>query len=72
MPNAFERWLLKQRRYCRLCTGPYPATRVGKINGKDEVLCDAHWRANHPIEAGYERKVEIYYQSKTQERKPQI
>ncbi len=31
-------------------------------------MCDAHWRANHPIEAGYERKVAIHYSSKNHER----
>ncbi len=65
--SAFHRWLLKHRPYCELCTGPYPSTRIGQFNGKDTAMCDAHWRANHPIEAGYERKVAIHYSSKNHE-----
>ncbi len=66
--SAFHRWLLKHRPYCEICSAPIPSMRIGQINGKDRALCDAHWRANHPIEAGYERKVEIYYQSKTSDK----
>ncbi len=66
--SAFHRWLLKHRPFCEICSGPYPSTRIIEIQGHNRAVCDAHFASHHPLRAGYERKVAIYYSSKTQER----
>ncbi len=62
--NAFHRWLLKNRPYCELCSGPYPSTRIIEINNKNVAVCDAHFQSHHPLQTGYERRVELYYKNK--------
>jgi hypothetical protein len=57
--NAYQRFLIRHRVYCELCSAPMPATKVCQIQRrphwpetKTVVVCDAHWRANSPVEAG--------------------
>ncbi len=66
--NSFHRWLLKHRPYCEICAAPVPSMRIIQIDNRNRAVCDAHFASHHPLRAGYERKVEIYYSSKTQER----
>ena len=40
--NPYERWLIKQRRWCDHCSDLTDATQVEKLNGKDLTLCSWH------------------------------
>ncbi len=68
--NPYQKFLIDHRIYCEKCSVMTltPSTHVIRENGHDLAVCEGHFADAHPIEAGYERKVEIYYKSKTQER----
>lgn len=57
--NSFERFLLKNRPYCELCTGPYPSRHIIELNRRKTCVCDAHYRAHTPLESGFRLRAEI-------------
>ncbi len=66
MRNPLHAFLLRHRIYCELCTAPIPATRVVKIRRRpawpetrDTCVCDAHYRANTPIETGMRERARL-------------
>lgn len=40
--TPFHRFLLANRPYCELCSGPIPSTVIVKIDGRDMAVCDSH------------------------------
>jgi hypothetical protein len=46
----FDKWLVRERKYCELCSGPFPATQIIHVDNKQKVVCDAHARAYSAIE----------------------
>ena len=57
--NPFHRFYLKYNPYCDKCSGPIPATCVGKVGFKTVALCDAHARAFFPIEFGLKQRAKM-------------
>jgi hypothetical protein len=49
----FDKWLIRERKYCELCSGPYPATQIIHVENKQKVVCDAHARAYSAIETEF-------------------
>ncbi len=63
MKNPVHAFLIRHRVYCELCTAPIPATQVVKIRvhpkwpaTRDTCVCDAHYRANTPLETGMRQR----------------
>ena len=56
---SLDKFLIKHRVYCELCSGHVYGTHVVEVRKRPQwpatekkVVCDAHWRAHSPIEAG--------------------
>lgn len=62
--NPFHRFLLANRPYCELCSGPYPSTQIIEYKGRNTAVCDAHYRAHTPIESGLKRRAELEAQQR--------
>ena len=61
--NPYHKFLIKHRRYCGWGSCMKRATRVIKVNGKDEVRCDAHPSAG-PIESGLRLRGKLEYEAR--------